>query len=262
MTNCLTECSAKAQPALGHLLVHEAVANQGAMVAAPDDVGDDRGRGDLHLVLQLDRLLAQPRGDQLVEALGQHKREPDDVTKLDRVGIVVLRQPFRRADEHDLVLRDLQPVQSGDRAEIRHERQIDLRFLQPVVQHDAEPFDDPELDQRITLPHLVQQARRDQRCEGRRKPEHDLAGGLGGQLVDAVLDLGHVAENEVGLLPQPGSGLGQFDALGSAHEQFDADLVLERLDVPAQGGLGNAELHGRPAEAALPGDGREVAQLP
>lgn len=52
------------------------------------------------------------------------------------------------------------------------------------------------------------------------------------------------------------AGLGEPAALWSAVDQAGAELLLEAGDLPAQRGLGDAELRGRAAEVPVVGDGR------
>jgi sugar phosphate isomerase/epimerase len=63
-------------------------------------------------------------------------------------------------------------------------------------------------------------------------------------------------------VPEEGdAGRGQRDPGAGALEQLVAQLVLQRPDLPAQGGLRDQQLNGRAAEGAVVGDGDEVAQV-
>jgi hypothetical protein len=59
---------------------------------------------------------------------------------------------------------------------------------------------------------------------------------------------------------QLGAGAGQFHRARVAQEQRHADLVFQRLDLAADGRLGQRQLVGRGAEVQVPGHGLEGAQ--
>src|SRR6185295_3049376 len=62
-------------------------------------------------------------------------------------------------------------------------------------------------------------------------------------------------------LEQPQSRFGRHDRMGAAAQQLDAELLLERLDLAAQGRLRDVEPLARDREAAKLGDVREIAKL-
>ena len=53
----------------------------------------------------------------------------------------------------------------------------------------------------------------------------------------------------------------ELHAAGGPHEERAAELLLERADLPAEDGLRDVQLLGRPAEVPVLGDRGEVAQL-
>jgi hypothetical protein len=71
----------------------------------------------------------------------------------------------------------------------------------------------------------------------------------------------HVAEHLAGAVEQRLAGERQLDPVRRAPEQLAADELLERPDLPAQGGQGEVELLGRAAEVELRGDRDERAQV-
>jgi hypothetical protein len=68
---------------------------------------------------------------------------------------------------------------------------------------------------------------------------------------------------DYGLRPfdERGTGARQADAAAMAHQQVDAQLLLELLQLPAQGRLGDVQLSRRPAEAAGTRDMDEIAEF-
>ena len=56
------------------------------------------------------------------------------------------------------------------------------------------------------------------------------------------------------------AGAAQLDPAGGAVEQHRAQVVLQSLDLAADGGLGQVQFFGGGAEAEVPGDGLEAAQ--
>jgi len=82
-----------------------------------------------------------------------------------------------------------------------------------------------------------------------------LAGGA-----DRGVGLG---ERQARVVQEGTAGVGGLDAARAAAEEGRADLVLQVADLPAEGGLrGVQSLLGREPQAALLGDGHEVAQVP
>ena len=53
------------------------------------------------------------------------------------------------------------------------------------------------------------------------------------------------------------AGIGERDPLAHAHEQRQAELILDLADLAADGALGEVQLGGRPGEAFMPGGGLE-----
>jgi uncharacterized protein YbjT (DUF2867 family) len=68
-------------------------------------------------------------------------------------------------------------------------------------------------------------------------------------------------EHPACLLEQLLAGGGELDAARCPYQQCAPELLLERLDLPAQHGLGDVELLGGPTEVAKLGHGGEVTQL-
>ena len=60
---------------------------------------------------------------------------------------------------------------------------------------------------------------------------------------------------------EEGTGFGQVDAAGGAGEQLHPEVGLQSADGLGEGGLGEVQPFGRPAEVAQVGDRFEVAQL-
>ena len=98
-------------------------------------------------------------------------------------------------------------------------------------------------------------------ADGRHQAEDDAARRTALRRLQVVADLLDLADQPGGAVEQHPAGAGQQHAAAVAHEQFDAQLVLEQLDVPAQRGLCGSQPVGRLAEAAELGHGPERAQL-
>jgi hypothetical protein len=70
------------------------------------------------------------------------------------------------------------------------------------------------------------------------------------------------SENISGLLNEHGTDLGRVNAARKALKQPNAKLLLQELDLLAERRLCDAELFGGMREAAVIGDGHEIAQMP
>jgi len=71
----------------------------------------------------------------------------------------------------------------------------------------------------------------------------------------------HELRDRLGAFQQQRAGGTQPHAAAVAREQRDTELVLQLLDLSAQGRLRQAQFFRRPADAAGAGDVHEVAQL-
>lgn len=90
--------------------------------------------------------------------------------------------------------------------------------------------------------------------------DDQLAGAAADSFVssgDGDVDLG---ENLAGVRVENASGVGELHAM-IAREERCAEFLLERANLPAERGLGDAEAFGGTAEVELFGDGFEVAQM-
>lgn len=74
-------------------------------------------------------------------------------------------------------------------------------------------------------------------------------------------DASEVREHATDLAVEEGTGVGEFDAAGGAGEQLHPEVGLQSADGLGEGGLGEVQPFGRPAEVAQVGDRFEVAQL-
>ena len=77
----------------------------------------------------------------------------------------------------------------------------------------------------------------------------------GYRLADQGQDVGRLGHQGV---PR----LGQFHALAGALEELGAEFVLQLLDLPGQGRLGDVQAGRGAAEIELLGQGEEVSQVP
>ncbi|MNQ81647.1 hypothetical protein D3C85_966780 [compost metagenome] len=99
--------------------------------------------------------------------------------------------------------------------------------------------------------------------EGRRRGEADLqlaqlaTLGAARQLHRLV----HLGQHLAGFVEEQAAGFGQLHPPVGAFQQARADFLFQRLDLLAQGRLGNTQLFGRPAEVQLLGHGNEIAQV-
>src|SRR5262245_20952514 len=78
------------------------------------------------------------------------------------------------------------------------------------------------------------------------------------QVIGRLLLVGEQAARDV---QKAAAGLGELDAPAAAHEQLDAELVLQRLHLGGDGGLADAELARRGGEAAALRHGMERSEL-
>jgi hypothetical protein len=70
------------------------------------------------------------------------------------------------------------------------------------------------------------------------------------------------SENVSGLLNQHGTDLGRANAARKPLKQANAEFLLQEFDLLAERRLCDAELFGGVREAAVIGDGNEIAQMP
>jgi hypothetical protein len=70
------------------------------------------------------------------------------------------------------------------------------------------------------------------------------------------------SKNISGLLNEHGTDFGRVNAARKALKQPNAKLLLQELDLLAEGRLCDAQLFGGAREAAVIGDGNEIAQMP
>src|SRR5688572_9579680 len=81
------------------------------------------------------------------------------------------------------------------------------------------------------------------------------------RLVQVVGRLLLVGEQATGDVQKAAAGLGELNAPTAPDEQFDAELVLQRLHLRGDGGLADAEFARRGREAAASRHGMEGAEL-
>jgi hypothetical protein len=70
-----------------------------------------------------------------------------------------------------------------------------------------------------------------------------------------------VADDALSLIQKRAAAFGHLDAALGAAKQWKADLILQELDLLADGGLGDIETDRRLGEAALLGNGERVSDL-
>jgi hypothetical protein len=93
------------------------------------------------------------------------------------------------------------------------------------------------------------------------QPRHPL-GQLAADRLGNRHRLVHVAQQLAGAVQERLAGDAQRHPAGGAPQELAADELLQRADLPAEGGLGDVEPLRGPAEAQLLGDGHERAQVP
>ena len=204
-----------------------------------------------------DRLLQQR--PQAVRNAGQDQLLLHQPLQVDLLAFV---QPRSRRPDHDDVLApdrsDLQ-MQVGRGAV--DDREIHLGAVQPFDQVPAIALDDAQRDIGEFGDDAAGEPSGEHRADGRHQAEDDAARRLALGRLQVVADLLDLADQPGGAVEQHPAGAGQQHAAAVAHEQFDAQLVFEQLDVPAQRRLCGSQAVCRLAEAAELGHGPERAQL-
>ena len=175
-----------------------------------------------------------------------------DVQQLDLVevggpaqGIATLEQ-LRAADGKQLLGAEPRDVKPGLISVAVTNGQVDVLAREvDMMQRGA----DPEIDLGVGLGETPQPMHEPLGREVRRRADGEHAAALALQQPlrssrDAVEGIAH--DDEIGA-----SGLGDDQALPLAIEQLQPELGLERLDLMADGALGDAELLGRAREALM-----------
>jgi hypothetical protein len=170
------------------------------------------------------------------------------------------RPPPRCRDKHHFLFG--QPARS-DQTTLRHLRQqrhidapVDEEFLEP----DHPGMDDLQLDHRIVPAHPGKQLRHQDRAQGRRDGEDDLAAGMRLVGPDFVAGPLQVAQDALRALEQLLPAFSEPHAAVSASEQSDLKLVFEPLDMPGQRRLGDVEMGCGTRDAAEFGDADEIVK--
>jgi len=168
----------------------------------------------------------------------------------------------RRASEDDLVPKEGLEDDAAVAPRGTDDAELELARGDPV--DDRLRVEDPEQDVQVRMERaeLAQEVR-----------EHDPAGARGGSDLEPALELGGrllgdlgddlllEGEQPLSAAEEPHPRLGRLDAAPRAVEELRPETLLERLDLKADSGLGDAEALGRLRERAPFDDGAESCEL-
>src|SRR6516162_1476110 len=161
-------------------------------------------------------------------------------------------EKLRTADREQLLRAEPSHVQAGIGSVAVAYGEIDVLAREVDV---MERRADPKIDFRMRLGKTAQPMDEPLRGEIRRGAHGERAAALAlqqafGSIADAVESVAH--DREIGA-----ACLGDDQPLAFAIEQLQPELGLERLDLMADGALGDAQFLGRAREALVPGRGFE-----
>ena len=244
-------------------------------------LGRDRGRDDrdaeivadqveqrVHVVdFELDAVRQAGRGESPV---GQHpcspvglesdEREPVQRGQADLVGggqLVV------RVAEHDQRLSRQRHHHHAARRRAGHRNQghIQAAGRQQVGQPGRSAEPEPDLDPGMPGPEPGQLGRDVHDAEALFAADAQGPSQHPAHRGHRVMGGGHAGQRAVRLGEQHPARLGELDPAGAAHEQWRAQLGLQRPDRRRQAGLGDLQQLRSPGEVGLLGDRHEVFQL-
>ena len=119
-----------------------------------------------------------------------------------------------------------------------------------------------DLDVRVRLPVCVQLMREERFVHGRAdQADVDPARFAASHVADDAHCLVGLVEGGPYLFQKHGAGFGEFDAAFRAQEEARAQLLLDGLDLLAQGGLGDTEFFRGAREVQFFGRGDEITEL-
>lgn len=176
-------------------------------------------------------------------------------------GPLAPQRASRRRDQHDVLDHHLGRRDVLEGAVVVKQGHVEAAGLDPFVEAAGHRLDEMDGDAGVAVGDRLDQRHREAAAGGGRQAEADLAGRVLGRRAHQLPRPRQLAQDRARVLAEDEAEIGRRDAARVALEQLDAELFLERADVLAERGLGDAQRFGRLREAARLGDLDEVAEL-